>query len=415
MRFRIIPLGILLLFFSCSTYAQVSVSLKKAIELSRQNNPFYKAEKQNIDIAQTDVTTAQLKPNPTVGVGLQQLTLPKYYPPNTGFFSSANRQVSYSVSKPFQVFGQRKFKIQDAEVGVTLARTNLSDFERNMLSEAVGQWLTVWYAEKKADIINKARINSDTLVKISRIRLKDQAITTTEFSRTQIMADQYKLMLVTAQQQLKSETDNLKYLLGSQDSIRIDDSDLQSVMLPEVFDTVMNYAMQNRTDLRICNQTIEKARVDIMLQQALAKPQPEVGVGYSRQNQVPYFDVTVSIPLPVYDRNQGEIAKAHITANQAERTAQATILKIKSEVQIAFNEYTTNKATFEKYHDIYSQSENVLKTVKFSYLRGGTTIVDYLEAERNWFDLQNQYFDAMYNYRKSLLDLLVVSNLITKL
>ncbi len=415
MKTRFIPLGILFLLFSCSTYAQVSVSLKKAIEFSRQNNLFYHAEKQNIDIAQADATTAQLKPNPTASFGVQQLTIPKYYPENTGFFSPANRQVSYQISKPFQVAGQRKYKIQQAQAGVYLAQTSLADFERNMLGEAVLQWLNVWYTAKKADIIRKARSNSDTLVQVSRIRLKDQAITTTEFSRTQIMDEQYKLMLLSAQQVQKSESNNLKYLLGMKDSIRIDDSDLQSIIIPEAFDTLMNYTLQNRTDLMVCKQTIEKARVDIMLQQALAKPQPEVALGYSRQNQVPYFAVSVSLPLPVYDRNQGEIAKATVTAKQAESTAQATILKIKSEIQIAFNEYVTDKATFEKYHDIYTQSENVLKTVKFSYLRGGTTIVDYLEAERNWFDLQNQYFDAMYNYRKSLLELLIVSNLITKI
>ena len=163
--------------------------------------------------------------------------------------------------------------------------------------------------------------------------------------------------------------------------------------LPKSVDSLLNYAMHNRTDLLVCQQTIEKSKVEIMLQQALAKPQPEVAVGYSRQNQVPYWGVSVSVPLTVYDRNQGEIAKAKVTAQQAESTAQATILKIKSEVKIAFNEYMTNKATFEKYHDIYAQSESVLKTVKFSYLRGGTTIVDYLEAERNWFDLQNHNND----------------------
>jgi cobalt-zinc-cadmium efflux system outer membrane protein len=415
MRFRIIPLGILFLFFTCSSYAQVSVSLKKAIELSRRNNTFYQAEKQNIDIAQADVTTAQLKPNPNFSIGLQQLTLPKYYPANTGFFSSANRQVSYSVSKLFQVAGQRKYKIQQADAGVVLAESNLADFENNMLGEATLQWLNVWYAAKKADIINKARINSDTLVKVSRIRLRDQAITTTEFLRTQIMDEQYKLMLINAQREVKSESGNLNYLLGVHDSIQIDDSEFQLIKIPDEFDSLMSYAMQNRTDLKVCKQILEKARIEIELQQALAKPQPEVGIGYSRQNQVPYFDVNVSIPIPVYDRNQGEIAKANITVKQAEKTAQATILKIKSEVQINFNEYFTNRATFEKYHDIYAQSESVLKNVKFSYLRGGTTIVDYLEAERNWFDLQNQYFDAMYNYRKSLLDLLVVSNLISKI
>ena len=67
---------------------------------------------------------------------------------------------------------------------------------------------------------------------------------------------------------------------------------------------------------------------------------------------------------------------------------------------------------YEKYKDIFQKSENVLKTVKLSYLKGGTTILDYLEAEQNWFDLQNQYNEAFYNYKKAYLQILFVSNYI---
>ncbi len=401
------------LHFSHFAYTQTKLSLKDALGLARNNNPFYKAEKQNIDIAKSDITTARLQINPTVDISVQQVTDVKYFPENTGFFSSDNRQVSYQISKPFQVNGQRKYKVQQAQANLALAETNLSDYERTLLGNVALQWLDVWYAARKLEIINRAKINSDTLLKINNIRLKNQVITSTDYTRTQIVDEQYRLMMLSARQSLISETSNLSFMLGLHDSIQTDDREIQLLItIPAVYDSIINYALQNRTDILAAQKTVEKAKTDVSLQKAIAFPQPEVGIGYSRQNQVPYLGISFSIPIPFFDRNQGEIAKANVSANQAQNIADATIAKVKSEVDIAYKEYLTNKGTFENYNNIYRKSESVLNTVKFSYLKGGTTILDYLDAERSWFDLQNQYYDALYNFQKSLLQLLVVSNLI---
>ena len=118
----------------------------------------------------------------------------------------------------------------------------------------------------------------------------------------------------------------------------------------------------------------------------------------------------VAIPLPISDKNQGEIAKAKIAVEQADAMTTAYIIQISKEVKNAYDEYLTNKNSWEKYSELNNKSEEVLQIVKMSYLKGGTTILDYLEAEKTWFDMQSQYYEAMFNYRKSYLQLLFTCN-----
>ena len=402
------------MFYLISSYgfSQTQLTLKDAFLLARKNNPFYNAEKMNSEIAKSDITTAKLQYNPSFNISYIQVPNSKYYPENTGFLNPANRQISYQVSKSFQVHGQRKNKILQAENDYHLSQVNLTEYERNLFGDISDKWLDVWYATQKLLILKQAKANSDTLLKINQIRLKDQVITTTEFIRTQILSDQYNLMQLNAQQILKTQINELRFALGINDSILVNDNDAQFYLpIPDKYDTILNYALQKRTDIILSNGLAEKARTEIQLQKSLAYPQPEVGLNYGAQNQVPYVGTYLAIPIPAFNRNQGEIEKSKIALTQSQSLLSANILKVKTEVQTAYSEYVTYKSSYEKYKEIFNKSENVLKTVRFSYLKGGTTILDYLEAERNWFDLQNEYYEAYYNYKKSFLQLLFVSNL----
>jgi len=253
------------------------------------------------------------------------------------------------------------------------------------------------------------------LLSVNQIRLRNQVITTTEFSRTQINDEQYKLMQLSALQELKSENNNLALMLGIKDQILIDKKEQWfPAILPQNYDTLLHIALENRKEILVGKNRSDKAKIDVALQQAIAKPQPEVGINYSPQNKVPYVGLSVAIPLPFYDRNQGEIARAKIAVNQADAQISAYILQVTKEVRNAFDEYATNKLSWDKYRELNTKSEEVLKTVKMSYLKGGTTILDYLEAERSWFEMQSQYYESMYNYRKSYLQLLFTCNFTTK-
>lgn len=395
-----------LLFVSTVSQAQLKLSLPDAIALAVKGNPHYQAERYNLDIARTAVTTAGLHLNPTLSLSAIAIPSAKYYAPGTGFFTPDNRQMNYQVSKVFQVGGQLKYKIQAAESDLKIVSSNLSEYEWNLRSEVASKWLDAWYADEKLKLIGQARINSDTLLKVNKIRLKNQVITTTEFSRTQINDEQYRLMYLSALQALKSEKNNLALLLGTKDSILIDkNTEWFPAMLPQSYDSLLKFALVNRKEILVSKNLLDKAKIDIALQKAISKPQPELGLNYSPQNSIPYLGVSLAIPLPFSDRNQGEIARARIAADQADLMINAYVLQVTKEVRNAYDEFITNKNSWERYTELNKASESVLQTVKLSYLKGGTTILDYLEAERTWFDMQNQYYEAMYNYRKSYLQL----------
>jgi len=393
------------------TQAQVAMSLQDALSLAVKNNPYYKAEKYNLEMAKTAITTAGLHLNPSASIGSQMITSSKFFEPGTGFYAPENRQTNIQLSKVFQVSGQLKYKVEVAKSDLSVVIANLSQYEWNMLSQVASKWLDVWYADEKLKLISQAKQNSDTLLKINQIRLNDQVITTTEFSRTQINDEQYKIMQFTAKQTLKSEQNKLSLMLGIKDSLMIDKKEeWYPAVLPQNYDSLLRTALDNRKEIQVSKNLSDKAKINVSLQKAIAKPQPEVGVSYSPQNKVPYMGLFVTIPLPFSDRNQGEIARAKIVVDQAATVTDAYLLQVTNEVRNGWDEYTTAKASWEKYRELNVKSEMVLKTVKMSYLKGGTTILDYLEAERTWFEMQSQYYEAMFNYRKSYLQLLFTCN-----
>lgn len=404
MRFKLLLAFVLA---NTLTQAQVSLSLQDAFSMAVKGNPFYQAEKYNLEIAKTAITTAGLHLNPSVSVASSVVPSSKYFAQGTGFFAPDNRQTSYQISKTFQVGGQLKYKVQAAKSDLVVANSNLSQSEWNLLGTVAAKWLDVWYADEKVRLITKAKINSDTLLIVNKIRLKNQVITTTEYTRTQINDEQYRIMQSSALQLLKSESNNLSSMLGINDNLLIDKKDEWfPAILPLNYDSLLRLALDNRKEIQVSKNLADKAKINVSLQQSIAKPQPQIGLNYSPQNRVPYVGLFVAIPLPISDKNQGEIAKAKIEVDQADAITRAYTLQISKEVRNAYDEFLTNKNSWEKYSELNKKSEDVLKIVKMSYLKGGTTILDYLEAEKTWFDMQSQYYEAMFNYRKSYMQLL---------
>jgi cobalt-zinc-cadmium efflux system outer membrane protein len=136
---------------------------------------------------------------------------------------------------------------------------------------------------------------------------------------------------------------------------------------------------------------------------------------YNPQNKIPYLGVYGTIQIPIFSRNQGEIQKSKLLQAQAEQSLQTTQQQLKAEITTSFNSYQTQKQNLEKFKLIMKQSEQILSSVKYAYLKGGTTIIDFLEAQRTWFDSQKMYYDELYNYSNSYVQLLYSSGLINQL
>ncbi|MCW3464181.1 TolC family protein [Chitinophaga nivalis] len=406
-------------FFLCwytSLQAQSGLTLKQALHTAQQNNPFLQPATLNTGIAQSDVITAGLRPNPVLNNQTLQLMDARNFAANTNFANAHNRQVWWQLTKPFQLAGQRKYKQEVAYKNVTLAEKNYLGTEQGVLAETGNKWLDVWYSKVNLDLLNQAQTNIDSLLSTQEVRLKNQVISQSDLARTQLLSEQYHLQLQQATQQYNNEVQNLQLLTGSNNTLTIDTDDpVITLEVVQQLDSLTRLSYAQRPDMQVAQTSIDAAKSNIRLQRSLAHPVPELGLIYNPQNTVPYFGFFGTIDLPFFSRNQGEIKKSKLLLQQSEQSLAATRQQAQTEVRNAYNTYQVNKTTMEKYKNILDKSSWVLQSVKYAYARGGTTIIDFLEAQRTWFDTEKMYYTALYDYRKSYLQLLYVTGLINQL
>lgn len=399
-----------------AVHAQTGLTLQQAVQAARSNNPFLKPAALDISMAQSDVITAGLRPNPSLNNQTLQLLNAKNFAPNTKYYEPQNRQVWWQVTKPFQLSGQRKYSQEVANKNVTVAEKRYADAERDVLLDAGNKWLDVWYHSMNLTLLQEAKSNIDSLVKTQELRLKNQVISSNELIRTQLLSEQYQLQLKTAQQNYRNELQNLQLVTGTTAASGIDTADAVTyIAVNQQVDSLIRLSFNQRPDVQGAQAGIEAAQSNIKLQHALSKPVPELGLIYNPQNTVKYFGFFGTIDLPFYSRNQGEVKKSKIALQQTQQTLTALQQQVSTEVQTTYQSWQLSRENVTHYAAILGKATQVLSSVKYAYTRGGTTIIDFLDAQRTWFDTQKMYYDAVYEYRKNYLQLLHVTGLITQL
>lgn len=410
-------IAVLMMLGLINLQAQQKVTIEKAVQLAEIHNPFLKTAAYNVSIANADVTTAGLRPNLALNNQTLQLASSRYFAEGTGAWNAANRQVWWQLTKSFRLAGQRKHAIETASGTVNLEQRNYLDLKRIVASEVATQWLAARIMQNKLELLGEAQTNIDSLVRINDIRLKNLAVTSTEVLRTRILSEQFSLHIRSARNSYRVELRNLKLIMGVADSVEIETEDpfrfdqLDSLSL----DSLFSQSLQLRTDYIAAQAAKVVSESNIKLQKSLAYPAPELGMIWNPQNTVPYLGFFGTIEIPIFSRNQGEIQKSTVIKEQSEQHIEATRQRILSEVQVAFNNYNTEKENLKRYDDILLQTENVLSTVRYAYLHGGTTLIDFLEAQRTWFETRQLYADALHAYRLSSIELMTATGLITQL
>lgn len=400
-----------------SGWCQQKVTIQTAMSLAQANNPFLKTASYNIDISRSDVTTAGLRLNPVLNNQTLQSMDSKYYIADPRWSNANNRQVWWQFTKRFRLNGQRAYQIETASNVVGVEQKNFQDLRRLVASESASQWLNAWLMKNKLDLFLQAQSNVDSLVKLNEVRLQNLAVTSTDVLRTKILSDQFALQIRTAKNSYGVELKKLKLLLGISDSLELDNQEtfrfemVDSISLDGLFST----GLRLRTDFQAAQAVVKVWESNIKLQRSLAYPTPELGVIWNPQNTIPYLGFFGTLEIPLFARNQGEIQKSAILKSQAEQNINATRQKITNEIQVAYNNYQTEKNNLKGYSDILNQTETVLNTVRYAYLHGGTTLIDFLEAQRTWLETRQLYTEALQMYRIRSIDLLTATGLITQL
>src|SRR5690625_1184617 len=184
------------------------------------------------------------------------------------------------------------------------------------------------------DILLYAKNNIDSLLQIDQRRFHSQVITQTDLYRTELLARQYELQHRTALQEIDNRQKELRFLLGGTGEVVVDTSDQFLLDIPETLDSLIRQSLQYRSDIEAAKSMIEVSESEMKLQKSLSYPQPELGLVWNPQGTLPFFGISFTVDLPVFDRNQGEIQKSAILRDQAEYYLYAVQKQIETEFSV---------------------------------------------------------------------------------
>lgn len=159
-------------------------------------------------------------------------------------------------------------------------------------------------------------------------------------------------------------------------------------------------ALENRPDLKAAMQAVEKARTDHKLAVANGSTDPTFGFDVGRNPPIDqYFGVSVSIPLRIFDRNQGEKLRTQIDIDRDQRLLDATQAQVFSDVDSAYALVNSNLILLRPYKAKYlEQAVRVRETVRFAYEHGGASLLDLLSAENEYRSVQLNYVNLVGSY-----------------
>jgi len=381
-------------------FAQTALTWQQVKDKFEADNPNLRAGELNIQESKAEEITADLRPNPDFNAGLDQLTPFT----STPFRPLVDNLPVISFDYLHERQHKRELRLESAQQGTAIAESQQLDLERTLLFNLRSAFVLA--LEAKALLAN-AKENLDYYQKelsIDRDRFKSGDIARVDLDRLVLQRAQYESDYQTAI--VNARTARITLLMLLNDRTPVDKFDVtgpfefqEQIMPLEEFHTA---AVGARPDLKAALQAIEKARTDHDLAVANGSTDPTFSLDFGRNPPVPvYFGVGISIPLRIFDRNQGEKARTEIDIGHAGREKDAAEAQVFSDVDSAY--YTlvssVNLLLPYKSSDGYLETATRIRdTMSFAYQRGQAALVDYLDAQRDYRATQVAYINLVGSY-----------------
>jgi cobalt-zinc-cadmium efflux system outer membrane protein len=384
-----------------STQVWTWENVKDRFEL---NNTTLLAGKLNIDELKAEEITAHLRPNPdfTLSADGTQIT------PSNGMWKPfAGTFVSPGVSYLFERRNKRGLRFESAKQGTAIGAAQQSDSERNLLFNLRNAFVGVLQAKA---VLKLARDNLDyydKILKVSRDRFQAGDIARIDLDRLELQRLQYESDVQTALLNLRTTKINLLALLDDRRPVDSFDVEGQFDFSESILslDDYRKDALDGRPDLRAAVLTVKQAETNYQLAEANGSTDPTIGVWFTHNGSFNNPDAlntigaSVSIPLRVFDRNQGEKLRAKIDIKRNEKLRDGVETQVYSDVDSAYAALNSNIELLKPYKTQYlAQAVRVRDTILFSYQHGGASLLDFLNAESEYRSVQLNYVNLIGAY-----------------
>jgi cobalt-zinc-cadmium efflux system outer membrane protein len=386
--------------------AQASFTWQQVKEKFEAANPTMKAARLGIDESRASEITAYLRPNPNVTGTLDQIN------PFAGMASSVSGNSVYrplanalpygSVSYLVERRSKRELRLDTAKMTTAIAISSYSDQERGLVFDLRNAFVETLQAKA---VLQNARENLDYWdreLAVNRTRFQAGDMAQVDLNRLELERIQFESDFENATVNLRTAKIQLLTLLNDRTPIeRFDVSgpyDFSSELMAQ--EEFRDKALSARPDLKAAVQSVELAKANHELAVANGSTDPTFSMDFARNPPIPlYFGVSVSIPLRIFDRNQGEKARTEIDIGRNERLRDATEAQVFSDVDSAYVTLVSALNLLRPYRDKYLKlAEDNRDRMAFSYQNGGASLLDYLDGEKAYRDARLAYLNLIGSY-----------------
>ncbi|MGA7841171.1 MAG: TolC family protein [Candidatus Acidiferrales bacterium] len=382
---------------SGQVHGAVRISMDQAIQMALEHNHNLKAARTTIQQDQALEITANLRPNPVLTLDAQ--FLPIFQPSEfTSEYIDETAQFDAGIAYLFERGKKRQHRLQAAQDVTAQAKSLVTDNERTLTFNVASQFVSVQLAESTLDLALQDMKSFQNTVDISQARYNAGDISEGDFLKIKLQMLQFQQDVAQAQLSKVQALVGLRQLLGYETVPEDFDvsSDFDYIPVHMKLEDLQSKALMNRPDFRAAQQGVIAAKSQYELAKANGKVDVTGTADYdhvSATNTASFFG---SLQLPIFNRNQGEIARTNYVINQAQEQELAASDQVMSDVLTAYEGVRENDLVVTQYRSGYLDAAQQSRDItEYSYKRGAASLLDYLDAERSYRAIQ-------LNYRQSL-------------
>jgi cobalt-zinc-cadmium efflux system outer membrane protein len=398
--------GVVALAISSAAQQPRTYNWEQIHDLFLRSNPTLRAQEQSVVSNRAAEVTAGLRPNPTL--------------------QNDTTSATAGIYQEFEIGGKRDARLRSARLTTQISQTDSADVRRTLTLNLRQAFVAALQAKSDLQFARENLASYQKVIDINQQMFQQGEISRADFLRIELQMMQFQTDLDDATLETKTATATLRGLVGPASLPENFEVEGELKALPSDKDLAEfeKLALQNRPDLKSAETGREKAAADIRLAKANGWPDPTIGISYLHTgNEMPGPDWfqpfypkgsssnsmglgMASIPLPIFNRNQGEIARAQSEQIRAQFVADAARTQVIQDVESAYALFVSARERLRLYEDTYlGYAKESLDIEDFSFHKGGASILDFLDAERTYRATQLAYRQQLASYLDALAQL----------
>jgi outer membrane protein, heavy metal efflux system len=405
-RDLIVPavLGFLLLAIPAFAQGPARVTLDQAIQMALEHNHNLLAARTTIQQSEAEEITANLRPNPTVFADADYLPL---FSPNelNSDYVDNSMEFDAGLSYLLERGKKRQHRLQAAKDVTAVTRSQVADNERSLTFQVASQFVNVQLAESTLDLAQKDLKSYQNTVDIAGIQYKSGAISQDDYLKIKLQLLQFQNDFAQALLAKAQGLADLRELLGYE-SVPVNydvAGPFEYQALKVTLEDLQMKALQNRPDFRAAQQGVTAANSQYELEKAIGKQDVTVQANYTHVNGINGVSVLASVPLPIFSRNQGEIARTRYAITQSQELEKGVDEQVVDDVNDAYYGLQTSDQVVQLYLSGYLADADADRDIaEYSYQRGAASLLDFLDAERSYRATELAYRQSLASYLLAL-------------